>query len=237
MSDPAAAEGRQDAPRRVLLVDDDAPLLRALAINLRSRGWAVTTSSDGRSALERAADSRPDVIVLDLGLPDIDGQEVITRLRAWSTTPIVVLTARHSRQQTVAALDAGADDYVTKPFSVEELLARIRAAARRSSTEDNAAVVQAGDLLVDLARKKVHRSGTEVRLTPTEWSLLEVLVRNRGHLVGTTALLQDVWGPAYGTETNYLRVYVAQLRRKLEDDPSRPRHLITRPALGYVFEP
>ena len=237
MSNPAATEPGPDATRRVLLVDDDAPLLRALAINLRSRGWAVTTSSDGRSALERAADSRPDVIVLDLGLPDIDGQEVITRLRVWSSTPIVVLTARHSRQQTVAALDAGADDYVTKPFSVDELLARIRAAARRSAPEDNAAVVEAGALQVDLARKKVHRSGAEVRLTPTEWALLEVLVRNRGHLVGTTALLQEVWGPAYGTETNYLRVYVAQLRRKLEDDPSTPRHLITRPAQGYVFEP
>ena len=232
-----AAEPRQDATRRVLLVDDDAPLLRALTINLRSRGWAVTTASDGRSALERAADSRPDVIVLDLGLPDIDGQEVITRLRVWSTTPIVVLTARHSRQQTVAALDAGADDYVTKPFSVDELLARIRAAARRSSPEDNAAVVEAGALQVDLARKKVYRCEAEVRLTPTEWALLEVLVRNRGHLVGTTTLLQEVWGPAYGTETNYLRVYVAQLRRKLEDDPSTPRHLITRPAQGYVFEP
>ena len=232
-----AAEPRQDATRRVLLVDDDAPLLRALTINLRSRGWAVTTASDGRSALERAADSRPDVIVLDLGLPDIDGQEVITRLRVWSTTPIVVLTARQSRQQTVAALDAGADDYVTKPFSVDELLARIRAAARRSSPEDNAAVVEAGALQVDLARKKVYRCEAEVRLTPTEWALLEVLVRNRGHLVGTTTLLQEVWGPAYGTETNYLRVYVAQLRRKLEDDPSTPRHLITRPAQGYVFEP
>ena len=237
MSDLPTAEPRPDPPRRVLLVDDDAQLLRALAINLRSRGWTVITSSDGRSALDQAVDSRPDVIVLDLGLPDIDGQEVITRLRAWSTTPIVVLTARHSRLQTVAALDAGADDYITKPFSVDELMARIRAATRRSRTDDTAAVVQAGALKIDLARKKVQRSGEDVRLTPTEWSLLEALVRNRGYLVGTTALLQEVWGPAYGTETNYLRVYMAQLRRKLEDDPGNPRHLITRPGQGYVFEP
>lgn len=224
------------AARRVLLVDDDAALLRALAINLRSRGWAVTSAADGRSALRLAAEHEVDVVVLDLGLPDVDGLEVLRRLRAWSTTPVVVLTARHSRQQAIAALDAGADDYVTKPFSVDELLARLRAAARRAAPDPGTPVVVAGALEVDLAGKRVHRDGVEVRLTPTEWSMLEVLVRHRGQLVPSRRLLQEVWGPAYRTESNYLRVFAAQLRRKLEDDPSNPVHILTRPGQGYVFE-
>lgn len=221
---------------RVLLVDDDAALLRALAINLRSRGWAVTAAADGQSALRLAAEQEVDVVVLDLGLPDVDGLEVLRRLRAWSTTPVVVLTARHSRQQTIAALDAGADDYVTKPFSVDELLARLRAAARRAAPDPGTPVVVAGALEVDLAGKRVLRDGVEVRLTPTEWSMLEVLVRHRGQLVPSRRLLQEVWGPAYRTESNYLRVFAAQLRRKLEDDPSRPVHIVTRPGQGYVFQ-
>ena len=221
---------------RVLLVDDDAALLRALAINLRSRGWVVTAAADGQSALRLAAEQEVDVVVLDLGLPDVDGLEVLRRLRAWSTTPVVVLTARHSRQQTIAALDAGADDYVTKPFSVDELLARLRAAARRAAPDPGTPVVAAGALEVDLAGKRVLRDGVEVRLTPTEWSMLEVLVRHRGQLVPSRRLLQEVWGPAYRTESNYLRVFAAQLRRKLEDDPSRPVHIVTRPGQGYVFQ-
>lgn len=226
----------QGSGGRVLLVDDDAALLRALAINLRSRGWAVTAAADGQSALRLAAEQEVDVVVLDLGLPDVDGLEVLRRLRAWSTTPVVVLTARHSRQQTIAALDAGADDYVTKPFSVDELLARLRAAARRAAPDPGTPVVVAGALEVDLAGKRVLRDGVEVRLTPTEWSMLEVLVRHRGQLVPSRRLLQEVWGPAYRTESNYLRVFAAQLRRKLEDDPSRPVHIVTRPGQGYVFQ-
>jgi two-component system, OmpR family, KDP operon response regulator KdpE len=233
--DPDPSTG-PDVGRRVLLVDDDRTLLRALAINLRTRGWEVVPANDGRSAVKLAAERRPAVVVLDLGLPDMDGLDVIAALRRWSTVPIIVLTARHSRQQTIAALDAGADDYVTKPFAVDELLARVRAAARRSTPDTGAAVVEAGTLRIDLARKRVHRAGEEVRLTGTEWSLLEALVRHRGHLVGTTELLQAVWGPAYGTETNYLRVFVAQLRRKLEEDPSVPVHIVTHPGRGYVFE-
>lgn len=235
MNEEGADQG--DAPgRRVLLVDDDAALLRALAINLRSRGWVVTGAADGQSALRLAAEQEVDVVVLDLGLPDLDGLEVLRRLRAWSTTPVVVLTARHSRQQTIAALDAGADDYVTKPFSVDELLARLRAAARRAAPDPGTPVVVAGALEVDLAGKRVRRDGVEVRLTPTEWSMLEVLVRHRGQLVPSRRLLQEVWGPAYRTESNYLRVFAAQLRRKLEDDPSRPVHILTRPGQGYVFQ-
>jgi two-component system KDP operon response regulator KdpE len=225
------------AAHRVLLVDDDATLLRALAITLRSRGWVTSTAADGASALEVATRTGPDVIVLDLGLPDLDGVDVLRRLRRWSSTPVVVLTARHSHEQAVAALDAGADDYVTKPFSVDELLARIRAAARRSSPGEAAPVVETGRLRIDLAGKRVHRDDVEVRLTPTEWAMLELLVRQRGRVVGAAELLRGVWGPGYGTESNYLRVYAAQLRRKLEDDPSAPVHLVTRPGRGYVFDP
>ncbi len=223
----------------VLVVDDDVDLLRALSITLRARGWSVATAPDGHRALDAVAETSPDVVLLDLGLPDLDGLEVLVRLRARTTVPIVVLSARQGGADKVAALDAGADDYVTKPFAVEELAARLRAAVRRAQPTEpgHTAVVEAGSLTIDLARKRVHRDGSEVRLTPTEWALLEVLVRRRGHLVDGAELLRSVWGPAYRTESNYLRVYVAQLRRKLEDDPANPAHLLTRPGRGYLFEP
>jgi two-component system KDP operon response regulator KdpE len=222
---------------RVLVVDDDAGLVRALAINLRAHGWDVTVAMTGTEALDAAASARPDVILLDLGLPDLSGFEVIAGVRGWSAVPIVVLSARQLGDDKVDALDAGADDYVTKPFAMNELLARLRAAVRRAQpAEASEPVVEAGDLRIDLARRRVLRGGQEVRLSPTEWSLLEVLVRHRGRMVGRLQLLHDVWGPAYSAETNYLRVYTAQLRRKLEDDPANPRHIITQPGMGYLFE-
>ena len=220
---------------RVLLVDDEPQLLRALGINLRARGYDVVTAVDGRSALQAAARSVPDLVVLDLGLPDIDGVEVVRGLRGWSSVPILVLSARDAQRDKVAALDAGADDYVTKPFGMDELLARVRAALRRSTTGEAGPVVTTPDFEIDLAAKTVVRGGAEVRLTPTEWHLLEVLIRNAGKLVSQRQLLQEVWGPTYGTETNYLRVYLAQLRRKLEPDPAKPRYLHTEPGLGYRF--
>lgn len=223
---------------RVLVVDDEPGLARALAITLRASGWDVTTAADGAGALAAAAEHLPDVVLLDLGLPDISGIDVLTALRAWSRVPVVVLSARQHGEDKVEALDAGADDYVTKPFAMNELLARLRAAVRRSAApaDGESALVEAGTLSIDLARRRVLRGGTEVRLTPTEWAMLEVLVRNRGRLVPRRQLLQEVWGPAYSDETNYLRVYSAQLRRKLEDDPAAPRHIITQPGMGYVFE-
>jgi len=222
----------------VLIVDDEPQIVRALAINLKARGWQVVTAADGRGALAAAAERHPDVVILDLGLPDMDGVDVIAGIRGWTRVPIIVLSARQDSSDKVAALDAGADDYVTKPFGMDELLARLRAAVRRTFPADSAgeALVVAGQLAIDLARKKVTRDGVDVRLTPTEWHLLEVLVKNRGKLVAGRQLLQEVWGPAYGTEGNYLRVYTAQLRRKLEEDPSHPRHLITEPGMGHRFE-
>jgi two-component system KDP operon response regulator KdpE len=224
---------------RVLVVDDEAGLARALAITLRAVGWDVRVAGDGRSALREAAAFRPDVVLLDLGLPDISGLEVIAGLRGWTRVPIVVLSARQHGEDKVDALDAGADDYVTKPFGMDELLARLRAAVRRGQPVDDGgdSVVVAGDLEIDLARRRVLRDGAEVRLTPTEWAMLEVLVRSSGRMVPRKQLLQAVWGPGYSEETNYLRVYSAQLRRKLEADPARPRHLITHPGAGYRFEP
>ncbi|MFF9025330.1 response regulator [Streptomyces eurythermus] len=225
---------------RVLVVDDEPQIVRALVINLKARAYEVDAAPDGRTALELAASRHPDVVVLDLGLPDMDGVEVIRGLRGWTRVPILVLSARHSSDEKVEALDAGADDYVTKPFGMDELLARLRAAVRRAEParpgEDDLTTVETEGFTVDLAAKKVHRDGKDVRLTPTEWHLLEVLVRNTGRLVGQRQLLQEVWGPSYGTETNYLRVYMAQLRRKLEADPSHPRHFITEPGMGYRFE-
>ncbi|MGA4544865.1 response regulator [Uniformispora flossi] len=222
---------------RVLVVDDEPQIVRALAINLKARGYEVDTAADGTQALTAAADRHPDVVLLDLGLPDLDGVEVIRGLRGWTKVPIIVLSARQASNEKVAALDAGADDYVTKPFGMDELLARLRAAVRRAAPEDEAPVVATEAFTVDLAAKKVHRDGKDVRLTPTEWHLLEVLVRNAGRLVTQRSLLQEVWGPQYGTETNYLRVYMAQLRRKLEADASHPKHLVTEPGMGYRFEP
>ncbi|MFG2516167.1 response regulator [Streptomyces sp. NPDC048584] len=223
---------------RVLVVDDDPAIVRALVINLRARSYEVDSAQDGAGALRTAAAHHPDVVVLDLGLPDMDGVEVIRGLRGWTRVPILVLSARHASGEKVQALDAGADDYVTKPFGMDELLARLRAAVRRAEPAGDGGdvVVETAGFTVDLAAKKVHRDGKDVRLTPTEWHLLEVLVRGGGRLVAQKQLLREVWGPSYGTETNYLRVYMAQLRRKLEADPSHPRHLITEPGMGYRFE-
>ncbi|HTI20782.1 MAG TPA: response regulator [Kutzneria sp.] len=224
---------------KVLVVDDEPQIVRALRINLSARGYQVLTAHDGASALRAAAETKPDVVVLDLGLPDLDGTDVIAGLRGWTTVPILVLSARTDSSDKVEALDAGADDYVTKPFGMDELLARLRAAVRRSASsaaDGEEAVVETSSFTVDLAAKKVHRNGSEVHLTPTEWGVLEVLVRNRGRLVAQKQLLQDVWGPQYATESHYLRVYLAQLRRKLEPEPSRPRHLLTEPGMGYRFE-
>jgi two-component system KDP operon response regulator KdpE len=218
----------------VLLVDDDATLRRTLAIGLRAAGHEVLLVADGRSALQAVREDRPDLVVLDLGLPDVSGVEVLRELRGWSTTPVVVLSARAESAEKVRALDLGADDYVTKPFGMDELLARIRAAARRAGSD--VPVLEAGDLVIDLPARRVTRAGAVVRLTPTEWALLEMLVRTPGRLVGQRELLHEVWGPSYGRETNYLRVYVGSLRKKLEVDPARPRYVITEPGMGYRFE-
>ena len=221
---------------RVLVVDDEPSIVRALRINLVARKYEVSTATDGASGLAAVARDRPDVMILDLGLPDMDGTEVIRGVRGWTSTPIIVLSVWGQESQKVAALDAGADDYVTKPFGMDELLARLRAAVRRASPAPDEPVVTTGHFTVDLAAKRVRRmDGDDVGLTPTEWQLLEVLVRNRGRLVTQRQLLQEVWGPAYETESNYLRVYVAQLRRKLEPEPSRPRYLLTEPGMGYRF--
>lgn len=224
----------------VLVVDDEPQILRALQINLHAHGYTVHTAANGTEALASAAAHRPDVVVLDLGLPDMDGLEVIAGLRGWTAVPIIVLSARHASEEKVAALDAGADDYVTKPFGLDEFLARLRAAQRRSETDaDGAALstVATEDFVVDLQAKKVLRGGQRVRLTPTEWSILEYLARNSGRLVSQQQLLTQVWGPAYAKETQYLRVYIGQLRRKLEPDPANPRHLLTEAGMGYRFEP
>ncbi|HEY4991731.1 MAG TPA: response regulator [Nakamurella sp.] len=224
---------------RVLVVDDDRPLARALAINLTAHGYDVTVAHDGRAALTEVARAHPAVVVLDLGLPDVDGVEVLAGIRGWSAIPVIVLSARSTSAEKVEALDAGADDYVTKPFGMDELLARIRAAVRRAAPRTSEAedVVTTEDFTVDLAAHRVLKGDRPVRLTPTEWSLLELLVRHAGKLVPQKQMLTEVWGPAYEQETHYLRVYLAQLRRKLEPDPARPRYLITEPGVGYRFEP
>jgi two-component system KDP operon response regulator KdpE len=219
-----------------LIVEDERGLRQALGINLRAREYEVTLAEDGQTALRAAASERPDAVVLDLGLPDMDGVEVIEGLRGWSEVPIIVLSARSGEPDKVVALDAGADDFVTKPFGMDELLARLRAALRRTSQADNLPRVETRDFTIDLAAHEVlDRAASAIRLTPTEWHVLEVLVRNGGKLVGQRQLLQEVWGPNYETETNYLRVYVAQLRRKLEPDPAHPVYLLTEPGIGYRF--
>ena len=224
------------APKhRILVVDDDRQLLRALRINLSARGYEVVVAADGATALNAASRQPPDLVVLDLGLPDVDGVDVVEGLRGWSAVPVIVLSARDQEQSKVRALDAGADDYVTKPFGMDELLARVRAALRRGSPVPQEPVVATEAFTIDLAARRVTRDGANVRLTPTEWHLLEVLVRNAGKLVPHRQLLQEVWGPKYESETNYLRVYLAQLRAKLEPDPARPRHLLTEPGMGYRF--
>ena len=230
-----ASEG--SAVTRVLVVDDEPQILRALGINLRARDFAVDLAADGETALQVAARNHPDVVVLDLGLPGMDGLEVIEGLRGWTSVPIIVLSVRDREADKVAALDAGADDYVTKPFGMDELLARMRAALRRVTPADEPVVVETPDFAIDLAARRVTRSGEEVRLTATEWHILEVLVRNAGRLVTQRQLLQEVWGPKYETETHYLRVYVGQLRRKLEPVPSEPRYFLTAARMGYRFEP
>ncbi len=220
----------------VLVVDDDPQILRALRITLTAHGYHVRVAADGAEGL-RAAAEHPDVIVLDLGLPDLDGTEVIKAVRGWRAVPIVVLSARTDSVDKVQALDVGADDYVTKPFGMDELLARIRAALRRAAPPgEEASVIETADFVIDLAAKRVTRQGREVRLTPTEWNLVEVLVRHQGRLVGQRQLLREVWGPTYGEETHYLRVFVGQIRRKLEPEASVPRYFITEPGMGYRFE-
>ena len=225
---------------RVLVVEDDPQLLRAMRITLHARGHEVVTAATGRKALSEAASARPDLVVLDLGLPDLDGVEVIEGLRGWTSVPIIVLSGRTSGGDKVAALDAGADDYVTKPFGIEELLARIRAVTRRAAAPDGSGspAVEIGRWRVDLADRRVAAgTGEELKLTPTEWKLLEAFVRHPGKLIGQRQLLTEVWGPAAGADTSSLRLYLNRLRRKLEPDPSRPRHLLTEPGLGYRFEP
>jgi two-component system KDP operon response regulator KdpE len=221
---------------RILVVDDEPQILRALGTNLKARGYDVDLAPTGEAALTLAARHHPDVVVLDLGLPGIDGIEVIRGLRGWSAVPIVVLSVREAERDKVAALDAGADDFVTKPFGMDELLARLRAALRRAAPAEEAATVETEDFRVDLASKRVTTSTGEIRLTPTEWHIVEVLIRNRGKLVSQRQLLQEVWGSQYEKETNYLRVYLAQIRRKLEPDPTRPRYFHTEPGMGYRFD-
>ncbi|WUT06605.1 response regulator transcription factor [Streptomyces sp. NBC_00704] len=265
MQSPAG--GTPQAPTRVLVVDGEPQTARALVTGLRARGHEVDIAHDGVTALRLAAARHPDVVLLDPGLPDMDGPEAIRKLRARTGAPILVLSAGHSsdegddkgevddegdgegeakgdredeaRRVRAEALGAGADDCLTEPFGVDDVLARLRAAVHRAEAADGSeaeVLVETDGFTVDLAARKVYRADKEVRLTPTEWRLLEVLVRNTGRLVGQRQLLQEVWGPSYGTETNYLRVYMAQLRRKLEANPSHPRHFVTEPGTGYRFE-
>jgi two-component system KDP operon response regulator KdpE len=224
---------------RVLVVEDDPQLVRALVINLQARQYGVDAAPDGATALRLAAARQPDVVMLDLGLPDMDGVDVIKALRGWTRVPILVLSARQASDEKVAALDAGADDYITKPFSMDELLARLRAAVRRREDApfvSEATLVETDEFTVDLRAKKATRGGHDIRLTPTEWHLLEILITNPGRLITQKHLLQEVWGVTQSNKTNYLRVYMAQLRRKLETDPAHPRYLITEPGMGYRFE-
>ena len=220
---------------RILVVDDEPQIVRALAINLRARGYEVSTAGHGTEALRLAAAHPPDVVILDLGLPDLDGVDVIAGLRGWTTVPVLVLSGRSDSTDKVDALDAGADDYVVKPFGMDELMARLRAMLRRNTPEGETPAVEFGDVLVDLSATRVTVRGEEVRLTPTEWHLLEVLVRHPGKLLSQRHLLTEVWGPGYESAQGNLRLYMAQLRRKLEPDPSRPRFFRTEPGMGYRF--
>jgi two-component system, OmpR family, KDP operon response regulator KdpE len=235
---------------RVLVVDDEPQILRALRINLRVREYDVHVAATGAEALQVASRYPPDLVILDLGLPDLDGVEVIEGLRGWTKAPIIVLSGRADSTDKVEALDAGADDYITKPFGVEELLARMRAAVRRTGAAGDRPAIRLGQLVVDLAAKRVTRQAAvptgacglgaqpdDIRLTPTEWHLLEVLLRNPGKLLSRNQLLTEVWGPGYADATGNLRLYMAQLRRKLEPDPARPRWLITEPGMGYRYQP
>jgi two-component system KDP operon response regulator KdpE len=221
-----------------LVVDDEPQIVRALQINLKARGYEVHLAGTGTSALKVAAQHPPELVILDLGLPDFDGVDVIRGLRGWTDAPILVLSGRTDQTDKVEALDAGADDYVTKPFGIDELLARMRAVLRRSNIGQDEPVVTVGGATVDLAAKRVTlETGEDIRLTPTEWHLLEVLVRHPGKLMSQRQLLTEVWGPGYETASGNLRFYMGQLRRKLEPDPARPQHLLTEPGMGYRFEP
>jgi two-component system KDP operon response regulator KdpE len=224
---------------KILVVDDELPIRRALAISLKAHGFTVEVAATGEEALRMAADRKPDLLVLDLGLPGIDGIEVIEGIRGWSNVPIVVLSARDQEPDKIRALDVGADDYVTKPFGMGELVARIRASLRRVAQigESPEATVNTEHFIVDLLAKDVRIDGERVHLTPTEWGLLEVLVRNPGKLVTQHQILHDVWGPQYETESSYPRAYMASLRRKLEPEPSKPRYFLTEPGMGYRFQP
>lgn len=225
---------------KILIADDDPQILRALRITLRARGYDIVTASTGVEALDRAATARPDLYMIDLGMPELDGIDVIVALRGWTEAPILVVSGRTDSVDKVAALDAGADDYVTKPFSIDELLARIRALTRRHTSPETSPVIVLGANTVDLLAKTVTRQRPRagagpVRLTPTEWKMLEVLVRNEGKLVTRQTLLTEIWGSTHATDTGYLRLYISQLRKKLEPDPAHPRYLITEPGMGYRF--
>lgn len=223
---------------KILIADDDPQIVRALRITLRASGYDVIAAADGATAIQAAIEQKPDLFMIDLGMPQLDGIEVITAVRGWSSAPILVVSGRAGSADKVAALDAGADDYVTKPFAIDELLARIRALSRRvAPAADEAAVVSFGAVSVDLAARSVSRDGVPVHLTPTEWQLLEILVRNAGRLVTRQTILTQVWGSEHVTDTGYLRLYVSQLRKKLEDDPAAPKHLLTEQGMGYRFEP
>jgi two-component system KDP operon response regulator KdpE len=223
---------------RILVVDDEPQIVRALQINLKARRYEVHVAGSGTAALKVAAQYPPDLVILDLGLPDFDGVDVIRGLRGWTEAPILVLSGRTDSTDKVEALDAGADDYVTKPFGIDELLARMRAVLRRSNLAQDQPIVTVGGAQVDLSAKRVTlESGEDVRLTPTEWHLLEVLIRHPGKLMSQRQLLTEVWGPGYETASGNLRFYMGQLRRKLEADPARPVHLLTEPGMGYRFEP
>lgn len=221
----------------VLTVDDDPAILRTLSINLKARGYEVEIATDGRSALQIVHERMPDVILLDLGLPDLDGIAVLRQVRSFSQVPVIVVSARGESDDKVEALDLGADDYVSKPFSMEELLARVRATTRRGVSGAAEPVVQVGSLLIDTADSKATRDGAIIHLTPTEWKLVSVLVRNRGRLVRQVDLLHEVWGPGYDRETNYLRVHMASIRRKLEPEAGKPSIFVTEAGLGYRFIP
>lgn len=221
----------------VLVVDDDPAILRTLSINLRARDYDVETAADGRSALQVVDERMPDVVLLDLGLPDIDGISVLQQLRSFTQVPVIVVSARSEPDDKVEALDLGADDFVTKPFSIEELLARVRVTTRRSAVEEPALVVSVGDMRLDITESRAERAGEEVHLTPLEWKVVETLARRRGRLVRQSELLHAVWGPGYERQTNYLRVHLASIRRKLEADPSAPRIFVTEPGIGYRFLP